>query len=312
MHGEAYANHAMQEADLIFGIGMRFDDRLTSTASTFAPKAKIIHVDVDPAEIGKRVRVDLPIVGDAYNILTQILPLVKPATHAEWLAAITEWRTDSDARDVLWRQTDELVPQYVIRQLWEATGGKAMVVSDVGQNQMWEAQYYRHQVPGSLISSGGQGTMGFALPASIGVAAGRPEMTTWVVAGDGGFQMTLQELATLVQEGLPVKIALLNNGFLGMVRQWQEFFYDKNYSGTPIIGPNFAKLAEAYGIPGYTVEERAQVRETIELAMNTPGPVLIDFRIEREHNVFPMVPAGEAIQHMLRRPRNEEQGVSRG
>jgi acetolactate synthase-1/2/3 large subunit len=301
MHGEGYTNLALQGADLIIGIGTRFDDRLTSTAHTFAPQARIIHVDLDPAEIGKRVRVDLPIVGDAGNVLRSLLPLVPPATHPAWLAQITEWRADTCCREALWEQSDELVPQFVIRSLSEITSGQALMVSDVGQNQMWEAQYYRHDRPGGLISSGGLGTMGFALPASIGAAVGVPEAPVWVVAGDGGFQMTLQELATVVQERLPIKVVILNNGYLGMVRQWQEFFFQRNYAGTPLLGPDFARLAEAYGIPGRTVEKRAEVVEALRWAQAVEGPALVEFRIGHEYNVFPMVPAGEPIHRMLRR-----------
>jgi len=302
MHGEACTNLAMQSADLIVGIGTRFDDRLTSTAKTFAPLAKVVHIDIDPAEIGKRVRVDLPIVGDALNVLRELVPLVKPAGHEEWLAQIDEWRQDTRARDILWQETNELVPQYVVHRIWEATGGEAIVVSDVGQNQMWEAQYYHHRRQRGLITSGGLGTMGFAVPASMGVAIGCPGSSVWVIAGDGGFQMTLQELATIVQERLPIKIAILNNGYLGMVRQWQELFFSGNYCGTPILGPDFAKLAEAYGIWGTTVSDRGQVVPAIAAAQAVDGPALIDFRIEREHNVFPMVPAGEPIDKMIRRP----------
>ncbi|MBC7237787.1 MAG: acetolactate synthase large subunit, partial [Chloroflexi bacterium] len=290
-------------ADLIVGIGTRFDDRLTSSAETFAPLAKIIHIDIDPAEIGKRVRVDLPIVGDALNVLNELVPLIQPASHKEWLAQIEEWKQDTRARDALWEESEELVPQYVVRTIWQATQGQALMVSDVGQNQMWEAQYYRHDRPGGLITSGGLGTMGFALPAAIGAIIGtRGEVPVWVVAGDGGFQMNCQELATVVQERLPIKIAILNNGYLGMVRQWQELFFQKNYSGTPILGPDFAKLAMAYGIPGITVKEKAQVADAVEQAINTEGAVLIDFQVEREHNVFPMVPAGQPIHAMIRRP----------
>jgi acetolactate synthase-1/2/3 large subunit len=303
MHGEAYANLAMQESDLIIGIGTRFDDRLTSTASTFAPNARVIHIDIEPAEISKRIRVDLPIVGDARNVLQLLLPLVQPASHAEWADAIDAWRDDTRSRDILWQETDELVPQFVIRSLWEATQGEALMVTDVGQNQMWEAQYYFHNRPCGLISSGGQGTMGFALPAAIGVALGRPECRTWVVAGDGGFQMTCQELATVMQEKLPIKIAILNNGFLGMVRQWQEMFYNRNYSGSPLLGPDFVKLADAYGIPGICVKHKAQVANAIKQAESIDGPMLIDFQIEREHNVFPIVPVGQPIHNMMRRPK---------
>jgi len=210
---------------------------------------------------------------------------------------------------VAWQESDELLPQYVIRSIWEITKGEALMVSDVGQNQMWEAQYYLHQRPGSLISSGGLGTMGFAVPAAIGVAVGCPERDVWVVAGDGGFQMTCQELATIVQEGLPIKINLLNNGYLGMVRQWQELFFQKNYSGTPILGPDFAKLAQAYGIHGITVEKKGEVTEALREAQAIDAPVLIDFRIEREHNVLPMVPSGEPIDKMIRRPQARHQAI---
>jgi acetolactate synthase-1/2/3 large subunit len=304
MHGEAYANHALQTADLILGIGTRFDDRLTSTASTFARCAKVIHVDIEPAEVGKRIRVDLPIVGDAANVLEKLVPMVPPADHSAWLATIGAWREETRTRDILWQETDELVPQFVVHAIWEATEGKATMVSDVGQNQMWEAQYYFHQRPGALLSSGGLGTMGYALPAAIGACMGKPENITWVVAGDGGFQMTLQELATVMQERLPLKIAVFNNGFLGMVRQWQEMFFQRNYSGTPLLGPDFAKLAEAYGIPGITVTDKSQVVDAVQRAQAIDGPVLIDFQIEREHNVFPIVPVGAAIDEMIRRPKN--------
>ena len=303
MHGEAFTNLAIQDADLIIAIGSRFDDRLTSTADSFAPKAQIIHIDIDPAEIGKRIRVDLPIVGDARLVLKELVPLVQPARHPEWLAQIDAWRQDTMRYDILNQETDELIPQYVVRNIWEATQGQALMVSDVGQNQMWEAQYYYHERPGGLISSGGLGTMGFALPAAIGASIGRPECPVWVIAGDGGFQMTFQELATIIQEGLAIKIAILNNGFLGMVRQWQELFFDRNYTGAPIIGPDFVKLADAYGIPGIRVTEKSQVASAIQQAIETKGPILIDFQIEREHNVFPIVPVGQPIHKMLRRPQ---------
>jgi len=305
MHGEAFANYALQVADLIVVIGSRLDDRLTGDVDTFAPLAKIIHIDIDPAEIGKLVRVDLPIVGDAGNVLRELVPLVQPARHPEWVGHIEEWRAGTHARDRIWQESEELVPQYIIRGICEVTEGQAIMVSDVGQNQMWEAQYYRHQRPRSLVTSGGLGTMGFALPAAIGAAVGCPECPVWVVAGDGGFQMTCQELATIVQEQLPIKINILNNGYLGMVRQWQELFFQKNYSGTPIFGPNFAKLAEAYGIRSITVEEKREVIDALREARAIDGPVLIDFHIEREHNVFPIVPSGAPIDKMIRRPPAE-------
>ena len=307
MHGESYTNMALQNADLILAIGSRFDDRLTSTAGTFAPKARIIHMDIEPAEIGKRIRVDLPIVGDAKDVLEKMLPLVPASSHEAWITQIESWRADTQSREKGWQESNELVPQYVMQALSQATKGEAIVISDVGQNQMWEAQYYQHLRAGGLISSGGLGTMGFALPAAIGVAMGRSDAPVWVVAGDGGFQMTLQELATVVQEKLPIKIALLNNGFLGMVRQWQELFFDHNYEGTPLLGPDFCMLAQAYGIPGFRVESKEDVVSAIEQAIAVKGPALIDFRIEREHNVFPIVPVGKAINEMIRRSGKGDQ-----
>jgi acetolactate synthase-1/2/3 large subunit len=310
MHGEAHANKALQEADLVVALGSRFDDRLTGSVSSFAPHAQIIHVDIDPAEIGKNVRVDLPVVGDVKNILQALLPLVVPTSHPNWINQIDEWRAMSAEHDILRQETDDLIPQYVVRQIWHATKGNVIMVSDVGQNQMWEAQYFLHHKPRGLISSGGLGTMGFALPAAIGVQMGKPEEMVWVTAGDGGFQMNIQELATVVQEKLPLKMAILNNGFLGMVRQWQQLFFEGRYSGTPLLGPDFAKVAEAYGIPGLTVREKSQVVPTIEQVMAIDGPALIDFVIEQEENVYPMVKPGGSIGDMLWRPRPE--GVKEG
>ena len=306
MHGEAYANKALQEADLILNIGSRFDDRLTGPVSTFAPEAKIIHIDIDPVEIGKNVPVDLPIVGDARNILQALLPLIESTSHSDWIGKIDRWRAESAERDILTQETDALIPPYAVRQIWHATGGNAIMVSDVGQNQMWEAQYFLHHKPRGLLSSGGLGTMGFALPAAIGAQMGKPDETVWATAGDGGFQMNIQELATVVQEELPIKIAILNNGFLGMVRQWQQLFFEGRYSGTPLLGPDFAKVAEAYGIPGFTVREKSEVIPAIEQAMATDGPALIDFIVEQEENVYPMVAPGGSIGDMLRRPQPEE------
>ena len=302
MHGEAFVNRATQDADLIIAIGMRFSDRGTGNLATFAPKAQIVHIDLDPAEIGKNVPADLPIVGDAKRVLTELVPLVEPGEHAAWLARIAEWRQDSARCDILNREFEELLPQYVVRQICEATKGQALMVSDVGQNQMWESQYYCHDRLNSLYTSGGLGTMGFALPAAIGAKTGRPQELVWVVAGDGGFQMNIQELATVAQEKLPLKIAILNNGYLGMVRQWQQLFFEGRYSGTPLLGPDFAKVAEAYSIKGLTITEKDQVRPAIEQAMAHDGPVVIDFRVEQEENVYPMVPAGGSISNMIRRP----------
>ena len=302
MHGEAYANLALSEADLIVALGCRFDDRLTGAVDQFLKQARVIHVDIDPVEIEKNLPVDLAIVGDLKEVLPALIPLVPQGQHGDWLAQIQGWRSDSAERDIVGRETDEMVPQFVIRQLWEATQGEVLVVSDVGQNQMWEAQYFVHHRRRGLISSGGLGTMGFALPAAIGAQIGRPQDQVWVTVGDGGFQMNIQELATVVQERLPIKIMLLNNGYLGMVRQWQQLFFESRYSGTPLYGPDFAKVAEAYGIHGITVKEKSQVGPAISKAMSIEGPVLIDFRVVQEENVYPMVAPGSPVNHMIRRP----------
>lgn len=302
MHGEAQTNMALSETDLIICLGGRFDDRLTGPPAQFARQARIIHVDLDPAEVGKNVTPDLAVVGDLKDVLPALAKTVKPAKHPEWLARIEEWRQDSAQRDILSQETDALVPQYVIRQIWHATKGDAVMVSDVGQNQMWEAQYFLHHRRRGLLSSGGLGTMGFALPAAIGAQVGLPDQQVWVSAGDGGFQMTIQELATVVQEKLPLKMAILNNGYLGMVRQWQQLFFEGRYSGTPLLGPDFAKVAEAYGIAGVTVREKGEVLSALGQALSTDEPFLMDFRIEQEENVYPMVAPGAPISDMIRRP----------
>ena len=306
MHGEAYANLALGEADLIVALGCRFDDRLTGPVAKFGRQARIVHVDVDPVEIDKNVAVDLAVVADLADVLPALIPLVRAngATPERqvWLARIEEWYAESLRRDILGQETDDLVPQWVIRQIWQATEGEALVVSDVGQNQMWEAQYFTHHRRRGLVSSGGLGTMGFALPAAIGAQMGRPDEQVWVTAGDGGFQMNIQELATVVQEKLPLKMAVLNNGYLGMVRQWQQLFFEGRYSGTPLLGPDFARLAEAYGIPGITVREKGEVEEVVRRASRTEGPVLMDFRIVQEENVYPMVQPGAGVVDMIRRP----------
>jgi acetolactate synthase-1/2/3 large subunit len=305
MHGEACTNLALTEADLIISLGSRFDDRVTGPVSQFAREARVIHIDIDPAEINKNVQTDLAIVGDLKEILPELIPLVHEIERKPWLDGIQEWRDDSATRDILEQETDDLVPQYVVRQLWYATQGEALMVSDVGQNQMWEAQYFTHHRRRGLVSSGGLGTMGFALPAAIGVQMGMPDEQVWVTVGDGGFQMNIQELATVVQEKLPLKIAILNNGYLGMVRQWQQLFFEGRYSGTPLLGPDFAQLARAYGIPGLTVREKGEVEAAIAEAQATEGPVLIDFRILQEENVYPMVAPGAAVHNMIRRPKTE-------
>jgi acetolactate synthase-1/2/3 large subunit len=302
MHGEAYTNMALSEADVIVALGSRFDDRLTGPTGQFARQAQIVHIDVDPAEVGKNIEADLAIVGDLKDVLPALVPAVKATSRRAWLACIQDWRNESADRDILAQETNELVPQFVVRQIWQATQGEVIVVSDVGQNQMWEAQYFIHHRRRGLVSSGGLGTMGFALPAAIGAQMALPGEQVWVTAGDGGFQMNIQELATVFQEDLPIKIAILNNGFLGMVRQWQELFFEGRYSGTSLFGPDFARVAEAYGIRGRTVREKSEVVSAIEQAIEHPGPFLIDFRIVQEENVYPMVAPGSPVHTMIRRP----------
>jgi acetolactate synthase-1/2/3 large subunit len=306
MHGEAFTNYALQNCDVLVAIGSRLDDRLTGAFSTFAPKARIIHIDIDPAELGKNLTIDTPVVGDALLTLRALLPLVEAKEHPQWLAQIAEWRKDTDRRDILAQETDELLPPYIMRQLWHASQGNCIVVTDVGQQQMWEAQYFLHTRPRGLITSGGLGTMGFALPAAIGTKVGRPDDEVWAVAGDGGFQMTLQELAVVIQEKLDLKIAIINNRHLGMVRQWQDIFYDKRYSATPLVNPDFVKLADAYGIPGRLITAKKDVVEAIEQARHTPGPFLLEFQVEPFANVYPMVAPGKSNIDMIRRPLPEE------
>ena len=307
MHGEAYCNYALQECDVLFAIGARLDDRLTGAFSTFAPKAKIIHVDLDPAEMGKNLSIDLPVVADALLTLRALLPKVESNEHPAWLGQINDWRTDSVERDILTQETDELIAPYVMRQLWHATNqGDATIVTDVGQHQMWEAQYFNHTKPRSLLTSGGLGTMGYALPAAIGAQVARPDEEIWVVAGDGGFQMTMPELSTVMQERLPIKIAIINNGYLGMVRQWQDVFYNKRYVGTPLYNPDFVKVAEAYGIPGRAVTHKDDVYQAIRDAQNCDGPFLLDFQVEEFTNVYPMVAPGKSNADMIRRGRPVE------
>src|SRR5579862_5486479 len=295
MHGEAWLNSTIQEADLLIAFGMRFDDRVTGNLKTYAPNAKKIHVEIDRAEINKNVKVDVALVGDLKAVLRDLLPNLKSQERVEWIAYIDRLKGDSAVRDIQnLPDNGHLYAAHVINDLWHETrGSDTVIVTDVGQHQMWEAQYYKHEKPRSLITSGGLGTMGFALPAAIGAKVARPEAEVWVVVGDGGFQMTLCELATIVQEKLKINIAIINNGFLGMVRQWQEFFYERNYAATPLLNPDFAKLAEAYGIRGMTVTERSQVVPSVRAAREHDGPVLINFRVEQEDTVYPMVARSE-------------------
>ncbi|MGD1108026.1 MAG: biosynthetic-type acetolactate synthase large subunit [Terracidiphilus sp.] len=306
MHGEAWVNHAIQEADLLIACGMRFDDRVTGTLSTYATKAKKIHIEVDPAEINKNVKVDVALVGDLREVLEQLLPRISGRDGSAWLKTIEASKGAVAVHDIKnLPDSGHLYAAHVMHDLWRMTGGNAVIVTDVGQHQMWEAQYFRHEQPRTLITSGGLGTMGFALPAAIGAKFACPEKEVWVVAGDGGFQMTAAELATIVQERIKINIAIINNGYLGMVRQWQEFFYERNYEATPLVSPDFVKLADAHGIPGRAVRKRSEVEEAVKAARSAPGAYLLNFMVEKEDSVYPMIPAGSALHEMIRRPDHD-------
>ena len=309
MHGESWVNQAIQEADLLIALGMRFDDRVTGNLKTYAPNAAKIHIDIDPAEFNKNVRVDVALAGDLAAVLTHLLPEVEARDRSEWLGAISGFKGDTSVRDIQdLPDMGRLYAAHVIHDIWRMTGGKAIVATDVGQHQMWEAQYYPHNKPRSLITSGGLGTMGFALPAAIGAKVARPDEEVWVIAGDGGFQMTMCELATVAQERMKVNIAIINNGYLGMVRQWQEFFYDRRYAGTPILSPDFAALARSFGLGGETVRNRQEVESAVERARTDERTVVLDFKVEKEDTVYPMVPTGARLQDMIRRPGPHSEG----
>ena len=298
MHGTVYANHAIMDSDLIIAVGARFDDRVTGKIDTFAPHAQIIHIDIDPSSISKNVKVHIPIVGDAKNILKELIDEIKKAPDtSQWLAQIKEWKQKGPL--CYDNNTDKIKPQYVVQKICELTKGEAIICTEVGQNQMWAAQYYTYTKPRTFISSGGLGTMGFGFPAAMGVQVGCPKRIVFDIAGDGSIQMNSQELMTVVANKLPVKIAILNNGYLGMVRQWQELFYKKRYSQTTLVNPDFVKLAEAYGAKGIRVHKKNEVEKAIKEAIETDNVVVLDFIVEPEENVFPMVPAGEAINRMI-------------
>jgi acetolactate synthase-1/2/3 large subunit len=303
MHGESWVNHAIQDADLLIACGMRFDDRVTGSTSTYSLKSKKIHIEVDPAEINKNIKVDVALVGDLREVLEKLLPRVSGRDGTAWLKAIDTSKGAVAVRDIKnLPDLGHLYAAHVIHDIWRITGGNAIVVTDVGQHQMWEAQYFHHEHPRSLVTSGGLGTMGFALPAAIGAKFACPEKEVWVVAGDGGFQMTAAELSTIVQEKIKINIAIINNGFLGMVRQWQQFFYDSNYEATPLISPDFVKLADAHGIKGRAVHTRPEVADAVAEARSAPGTFLLNFMVEKEESVYPMIPAGSALHEMIRRP----------
>ncbi len=298
MHGSICANNATSEADVLIAVGARFDDRVTGKLDLYARNARIIHIDIDPAEIGKNVEVDIPLVGDVKNILNKILPLIDKNNHPQWEETIKQWQNNSSA-NLQEDNNEEIKPRYLLEQLYELTDGDAIITTEVGQHQMWAAQHYKYSQPRSFISSGGLGTMGYGLPASIGVQLGNPDKTVVVIAGDGSIQMNIQELAVLSNYNLPIKIIILNNKYLGMVRQWQEFFCDRRYSETGISQPDFIKLAEAYGVYGKLVDKKANVKTALAEMLSIKGPAILDVRIPEEENVLPMVPPGAAIDNMI-------------
>lgn len=303
MHGEAYCNMAIQDADLIIALGMRFDDRVTGNLKMYAPRARKIHVEIDPSEIHKNVAVDLPLVGDLNATLNALLPLVKAKSNRSWNETIENWRNESQMRDILSQpKNGKLYTAQVIYEIWKETHDEVIVTTGVGQHQMWAAQYYRVEKPNQLITSGGAGTMGFGLPSAIGAWFANRNSEVWVIDGDGSFQMTQAELNTAIQEKANVKVAIMNNNFLGMVRQWQEFFFNSRYVGTPLKGPDFTMIAAAHGIPARRITRHDEVQEAISFARQTKGPVVLDFRVVKEDAVYPMVPTGAALDEMIRRP----------
>jgi len=305
MHGEAAANHAIQEADLLLAFGMRFDDRVTGKLATYSPNSKKIHIDIDASELNKNVRVDVAINADLKVVLNQVNGGVQIVDHSAWLGKLRDWQEDSNQRDIInTGGNGTLLAAEAIYDIWRfSKDNNPIVVSDVGQHQMIEAQYYKHEKPHTLITSGGLGTMGFSLPAAIGARFGAPEeQEVWVIVGDGSIQMTITEVATAVQENANINICIINNSYLGMVRQWQELFYDARYAETPITGPDYVKLADAYGMPGYRITERSQIFDTLAKARTHNGPTLIEFVVEQHDMVYPMVPAGADLHEMIRRP----------
>ncbi len=303
MHGEHWVNEAIQEADLLLAFGMRFDDRVTGKLALYAPHAKKIHIDIDPSELQKNVRADVGIAGDLKTVLQAWLPSVKGASHEGWIARIGELAGGPTVRDISeLPDNGKLCAAHVIHDIWKATAGRAIICTDVGQHQMWAAQYYKVEEPGTFITSGGLGTMGFGVPAAIGAKLACPDREVWAIVGDGGFQMTQAELQTMVQENVKVNIAIINNGYLGMVRQWQQFFHDRRYSATPLSSPDYVKLADAHGLSGIRVTTRADMADALRHARAAAGAVVIDFRVDQEDTVYPMVSPGAALHDMIKRP----------
>ena len=306
MHGEFAANNAIQKADLLIACGMRFDDRVTGNTKTYSLDSKKIHIEIDPSEINKNVPVDVALVGDLKLVLKKLIPIINDQHNTEWINEIEKWKKESQSRDIINADTQMLYGAQVISDIWKETNGDAIVVSDVGQHQMLEAQYYKHDEPNTLLTSGGLGTMGFSLPAAIGASFYNRNKDIWVIVGDGSIQMTITELATAVQENANIKIAIINNGYLGMVRQWQQLFYDSRYNETPISSPDYVKLSEAYGLKGIRVISRPEIPGAIEEAQNINGPVLVEFVVEQHDMVYPMVPAGADLDAMISRPVHEQ------
>src|SRR5687768_4526414 len=303
MHGEHWVNEAIQEADLLLAFGMRFDDRVTGKLASYAPHAKKIHIDIDPSELHKNVRADVAIAGDLKTVLQAWLPKISGARHDAWIARIEQLAGGQTVRDIAeLPDNGKLCAAHVIHDIWTATAARAIIVTDVGQHQMWAAQYYKCEEPGTFITSGGLGTMGFGVPAAIGVKLARPDREVWAIVGDGGFQMTQAELQTMVQENIKVNIAIINNGYLGMVRQWQEFFHQRRYSATPMSSPDYVKLADAHGLSGIRVTKRADMADALRHARAAAGAVVIDFRVDQEDTVYPMVSPGAALHDMIKRP----------
>lgn len=306
MHGVAWASIAIDEADLLLGIGMRFDDRVTGKVSEFAPRAKKIHIDIDPAEVGKNIKTDIALISDVKKVLQELNPRVECKARSEWVQHLDQVRKEHPSLTI--RETDELLPQFILKQLNDETEGKAIIVTGVGQHQMWAAQYCFFEKPNRFLTSGGAGTMGYEGPASMGAQVGCPDKVVWSIAGDGGFQMTMFEMATMVQEKIPVKFAIMNNGYHGMVRQWQELFYNRSYVASKFHNPDFVKLAEAFGCLGLRVTEKDEVVPAIRQAMEYDGPVIVDFRVRTEENVYPFIPPGQSVSNMVEDPSTVAMG----
>ena len=304
MHGMAYASIAIEESDTLIALGMRFDDRVTGKLEAFAPNARVLHVDIDPSELGKNIKPHVGIQGDLKTVLNQLIPAVDNNINVDWMNRIEQLRSEHPSLNI--RETSELLPQYVLKELAKETNQEAIIVTGVGQHQMWAAQFCEFSYPNSWVTSGGLGTMGFEVPAALGAKVGQPDKAVWSIAGDGGFQMTFPELATAVENNIDVKFAILNNNNLGMVKQLQDLSYDSEYTATQYAGnPDFVKIAEAYGITGIRVTDKTEVSSAIQTAITTPGPVIVEFIVRQEENVYPFIPSGQTVNDMIEEPQPE-------